>query len=517
MTNPSESGTQPVVLCVDDESAVLRALVRTLEVAGFRVHGAENARAGMGQVKEHSPTVVVSDFQMAGQDGVEFLREVQEHDDAIQRIMLTGHADMSLVEKAINEGGVQHFLTKPWDTEELVATIRTAHERHVLVRENERLLELTREQNERLRTLADDLETMVEERTTQVIRAKRAWEGTFDAIVDPLAVVGTDFKLVRGNRAWAEEAGLDVRDIPGQHYALVFGGTAPEDCPVARSFTSRDSATAEVLSADGTRVYRVWTFFMDTGPSESPLAVCHYKDVTDERSMQRQLVQSEKLAAVGQLAGGVAHEINNPLSAIIAFTQLGLREVDDGTDLHEFMTETEQAAHRCKDIVQNLLTFSRAPQRGEVGPVDLNSVVERAAVLVGHQFHKANCVLDRQESEEPVLVHGNANLLMQVLVNLLTNALGAMEAGGTATVTTAKEAEGRAVLSVSDTGHGIPEAHQQRVFEPFYTTKPEGQGTGLGLALSYGIVADHEGEIELESEVGRGTRFRVVLAALMDG
>lgn len=511
MTASPDFDSTPVVLCVDDESAVLRALTRTLEVAGFTVLGAEDAGAGMDQVREHAPTVVVSDFQMAGPDGIAFLRDVQNHDPAIQRIMLTGHADMALVEKAINEGGVQHFLTKPWDTEELVATIRTAHERHVLVRENERLLNLTREQNERLRVLAEDLESKVEERTAQVIRAKRAWEGTFDAIVDPLAVVGPDLTLVRGNRAWADEAGLDVRAIPGEHYARFFGGEAPEDCPVSRSFTTRASAAAEVLTTDASRVYRVWTFFMDTGPEASPLVVCHYKDVTEEKSMQAQLVQSEKLAAVGQLAGGVAHEINNPLSAIIAFTQLGMREVEDASELHEFMTETEQAALRCKDIVQNLLTFSRAPQRGEVGPVDFNQVVERAAVLVGHQFQKAGCVLKRIESSDPVMVHGNANLLMQVLVNLLTNAVGAMETGGSATVTTAVEPGGFAVLMVEDTGHGIPEDVQQRVFEPFYTTKPEGQGTGLGLALSYGIVADHEGEIELKSEVGKGTRFRVVL------
>ena len=516
MTASSTSESTPVVLCVDDESAVLRALTRTLELAGFTVHGAEDAHAGMKGVRDHAPTVVVSDFQMAGPDGVEFLRDVQAHDPAIQRIMLTGHADMALVEKAINEGGVQHFLTKPWDTEELVATIRTAHERPVLGRANERLLNLTREQNERLRVLAEDLESKVEERTDQVIRAKRAWEGTFDAIVDPLAVVGADLHLVRGNRAWADEAGLDVRTIPGEHYARFFGGEAPADCPVARTFESRASATAEVLTTDASRVYRMWTFFMDTGPDEAPLVVCHYKDVTDEKSMQRQLVQSEKLAAVGQLAGGVAHEINNPLSAIIAFTQLGMREVEDGSELHEFMSETEQAALRCKEIVQNLLTFSRAPQRGEVGPVDLNLVVERAAVLVGHQFQKAGCALIRDESDAPVMVHGNANLLMQVLVNLLANAVGAMDNGGTATVTTRLEAGGTAVLAVEDTGHGIPAEARQRVFEPFYTTKPEGQGTGLGLALSYGIVADHEGEIELESEVGKGTCFRVVLPALAE-
>jgi two-component system NtrC family sensor kinase len=219
------------------------------------------------------------------------------------------------------------------------------------------------------------------------------------------------------------------------------------------------------------------------------------------------------MAAVGQLAGGIAHEINNPLGAILAFAQLGLRDVDPTSETFEFLKEIEEGALRCKDIVQNLLTFSRSSRAEEVSEVDLNSVVDRACVLLGHEFHVGRWQLETRCRTGLPLVRGNRNRLQQVAVNLLTNAKAAMPNGGRVVVATEVDEQGRVVLSVTDEGTGIPEHILPKIFEPFFTTKEEGKGTGLGLAVSYGIVKEHEGAIEVETEEGQGATFRVLLPA----
>ncbi len=504
---------KPVILIVDDEREVRLALRKTLERENYSVVEASDGASAIGQMGDTDPAVVISDYRMAGVDGVFVLKKAKSLVPTAKRIMLTGQADLGTVEHAINEGEVHRFLSKPWDTAQLLEVIRSAVAHRELALENERLLELTKVQNKRLTDLAQGLESKIEERTGLLIRAKRAWEKTFDAIVDPFALIDESLCLVRGNIAWAREVGVDIRSVPGMHYGAPFGlEEEPADCPVRKTFETRQEATAEISNQDESKVFRVWTFYMgeDGGGTQRPRVVCHYKDVTDEVSMQRQLVQSEKLAAVGQLAGGVAHEINNPLSAIIAFTQLGLRDVPETEELHEFLLEVEQAALRCKEIVQNLLTFSRSPQRNEVGRVDLNHVVERAVALTAHEFAKGQVALEAHYQDGIPGVVGNANQLMQVVVNFLTNAKGAIEGVGKVGIFTQSDEETCRVV-VRDTGTGLDEGHLEKIFEPFFTTKEEGKGTGLGLSVSYGIVQEHQGVIEACNRPEGGAEFQMVL------
>ena len=308
MTKPlskSISGGEmsPLVMCVDDEPHVMLALSKLLERSGFRVETAPNGPEGLKKLEGIEPQVVVSDYRMGEMDGVSFLQHVKKQYPGIQRIMLTGYAEMDVVEKAINEGEVHHFLTKPWDNEQLVGLIRSAIDRRTLMAENERLQELTREQNKQLKELAEGLEAKIEERTELVIRAKRAWEETFDSIIDPLSIVGEDYRIFRGNIAWAETAEKDVREIPGESYGLIFGQEGTFDgCPVQETLRSGNKASAEVRSVSGDRVYLLWTFPMANTIADEKRVVCHYKDVTEEKAIERHLMQNEKLAAVGQLA-----------------------------------------------------------------------------------------------------------------------------------------------------------------------------------------------------------------------
>ena len=361
------------------------------------------------------------------------------------------------------------------------------------------------------------LEEKVIERTTLLMRAKRTWEATFDALVDPITIVDDQLNIVRTNVALATTSGVDIRTVSGRHcYDAFLGRSTPcEACPAQTTFKSGEHAEAEVSTHDGEKTFRVWSHPMITNDTEDAgmrQVVCHYKDITEEKDLQAQLLQSEKMAAVGTLAGGVAHEINNPIGAIMAFSQLLMQDAAEGTTLHDFLREIEDSAKRCKKIVASLLNFSR-PSRGERRPVDLSKVVEQSLFLLRTQFRRAPVETNAQFHNEIPLVLGDANQLQQVVMNLIANAWQALEdvGGGTIDIS-AKVSDGEWVdLAVSDTGPGIPERHLDKVFDPFFTTKPEGKGTGLGLSISYGIITDHGGTIEVDSRAGMGTTFTVRL------
>ena len=350
------------------------------------------------------------------------------------------------------------------------------------------------------------------------MRAKRTWEATFDAIVDPLAIVDREFRIVRTNLAHAQSAGKDIRSINGRLcYEVMFDATSPcAGCPVRRTFDTGAAADAEVHHPLGAPIYRAWAFPMRVLPSPAmenevvAQAVCHYRDVTEEHALQQKLLQSEKMACVGTLAGGVAHEINNPLGAILAFTQLARQDVETGSMVAELLDEVESAAQRCKKIVASLLDFSR-PSRGDRRPVSLRLVVDQSLFLCRTQFKTRPVVIETDIPDDLPAVTGDRNQLEQVVMNLITNAYQAMPGKGEIRITARAIAGESVTLTVADTGTGIEDRYLASVFEPFFTTKPEGQGTGLGLSITYSIIADHGGRIDVDSEVGRGTTFVITL------
>lgn len=226
---------------------------------------------------------------------------------------------------------------------------------------------------------------------------------------------------------------------------------------------------------------------------------------------QAQLLQSEKMASVGQLAAGVAHELNNPLGGILIYANLMLEKMPKGTreaeDLQRILKETE----RCRRIIRGLLDFSRQTQI-EAAIADINQILHGTLALLTQQalFHNVQVVSDLDETLPKVFV--DVGQMQQVFLNIILNAVEAMEGKGKLTITSRLDADGQHVLlSISDTGPGIPKEVINKIFEPFFTTKPQGKGTGLGLAIAYGIVQKHKGEITVQSRVNEGTTFTVRL------
>jgi two-component system, NtrC family, sensor kinase len=490
------------LLVVDDDEHVRRALKRVLKRTRCRVLEAADADAGLALLRDERVHVVVSDYRMPGMSGVEFLRVVKERWPRVQRVLLTGQADTAAIEEAVNQSEIFRFIWKPWDDSHLLLTVESAVDQYWVVEDNARLSDLLTQRNAELELANRELDRKLEARSRALTRAADEWRTCFDAIADPLAVLRADGEVVRGNTAFARIAGVDVHRLPG----LRCGGEGFGPLPCAH--THPPHVIARTGSLELVKNDRTW--LVNAFPFTDGGSVVTWKDVTEEREVTRRLLQAEKMAAVGQLAGGVAHEINNPLGGILAFAQLMSQDPRSESDL-ESLRLIQDAAVRAKRIVESLLRFSRRPREDERGPVDLAKVAEDALFLMQAQMKGGRVEVVRDLS--PALATGNANLLQQILVNLLVNALQAIGNQGRVTVTTGAAASGRVQVAVSDTGPGVPPELQGRIFEPFFTTKPEGQGTGLGLSICYRIAEEHGGSIHYEPAPGGGASFVVEIPA----
>ena len=242
------------------------------------------------------------------------------------------------------------------------------------------------------------------------------------------------------------------------------------------------------------------------------------RDMREIIKLKRQLFQTEKMAAVGQLAGGVAHEINNPMSVILGFSQTVARRITDEKDpLFLPLKSIEREAMRCKKLVGDLLTFSRV-SKTDREPVLLTQLIDETLSLIESKCKVKNIELIREISITSSTISANKNQIQQVLVNLCNNAIDAMDNGGTLSVgVSPADKEGYVTMWVKDTGSGIPADIKERIFEPFFTTKEVGKGTGLGLSISYEIVQKHSGKISVDSSQDTGTIFHVKLPVKNEG
>jgi two-component system NtrC family sensor kinase len=379
---------------------------------------------------------------------------------------------------------------------------------------------------------------------------KQEWEATFDAIGDAIAVFDRTGRLLRGNTALARYAGLPVTDMRGMSCddLGLCGGQFPA-CAVGRAAGS--SCSHDEVTRPGDRIFSVTTCpVVDAVDGAAIVQIA--KDVTLEiqtarrmrqmsdelaatngrllatverlKATQAQLLQAEKLSAIGQLVAGVAHELNNPLTSVIGYAQLLQQELREagggdtprplealGQDLRRIAEESERAAK----IVRNLLAFARR-QSAERAEQDISDVMSRVLSLRAYEF-RLNAI-ELETAFEPALppVLGDGGQLQQALLNLLLNAEQAMRARTVRRIRVGARhvPESDAVeLFIADTGHGIPDENLRRIFDPFFTTREVGEGTGLGLSICYGIVRDHGGQIAVESRVGQGTTFKLLLPA----
>jgi len=332
-----------------------------------------------------------------------------------------------------------------------------------------------------------------------------------------LTVLQTTGRVREANDAVREVFGLEPHQVVGRSLTEL---VAESDRPalervLADAFTGTPGrAEVQVVhpdQRDSSR--RVVALAASRLPeADPPSALLVGRDMTHEREMHARLMESDRLAAVGELVAGVAHEVNNPLSSISAFAQLLLRDETLTAQQRESIEIIRAETTRASQVVKDLLAFARRsePQRA---PLDLNAVVTRSLRMRHYQFDETGVRVETELADDLPPVMGDARQLQQVCLNLLTNAVQAMSAGG-GVLRVRSAREGDVVrLDVIDNGPGVATHVRQHIFEPFFTTKKEGEGTGLGLSVSYGIVAAHGGAIELVESGPAGTTFRVTLPA----
>lgn len=345
-------------------------------------------------------------------------------------------------------------------------------------------------------------------------RGKFMWETTFDAITDPVSIISQEYTIERANVALAKVARLDIRKVVGKKCYEVFAGRESpcHGCPAKNAWAKHEAVLNRLESPICNRQYEVHAFPYAADKGDPHSMVMHYRDISESERLQEELVQQEKMAAIGMLAGGIAHEINNPLGGILAFTQLLIRDCKDGNAMRGDLEEIERAAVRCKKIVSDLLDFSRLSKPKDRQQLDVNPLLEKLFPFLKMEFKSWNIDLVTELDTTIPRVIGSANQLQQVFLNLITNACHSMTKGGQLTVRTeAKPDRSQVMVVVKDTGVGIPRENISKIFDPFFTTKEPGKGTGLGLSVSYRIIKDHKGSIVVDSVVGQGTTFTVTL------
>jgi two-component system, NtrC family, sensor kinase len=297
-----------------------------------------------------------------------------------------------------------------------------------------------------------------------------------------------------------------------------------DNCPVGRALRGESCQISfSIVDAGGRKQY----FDVTSTPIADPLggnrALLFIRDVTERRGRELQLLQAEKMSSIGMLAAGVAHEINNPMTSVAGYAEALQRRFRDDPSLvgdrrlaefPKYLDVIVREVYRCKGIIDSLLSFSRKSD-GAFDEVDLNLILCEVVELVRHQERDKHIVLRENLFEPLPRVKGDASALRQVFMNLVLNALQAIEEQGQVTVETAV-ADGQVLARVTDTGSGIAPELIDQIWNPFFTTKAVGKGQGLGLAVTYDIVKKHEGSIEVHSQVGVGTEFTVKLASYRD-
>ena len=294
--------------------------------------------------------------------------------------------------------------------------------------------------------------------------------------------------------------------------------SAPDSCPVEKALAGQNcqwSFTASTEKHDRKQFFEVTATPIEN-PGGGYRALIFLRDVTQKRMQELNVLQAEKMSSIGVLAAGVAHEINNPMNSVAGYAEALQRRLKNCPELREdkrledfgpYLDVIIREVYRCKSIIDNLLSFSRKSD-GSKGEVHLNAIIREVLQLLQHKSRYESILVRETLAESLPVMHGDAGALRQVFLNLLLNAMQAIRDEGTVEVTT-RSVPGWLEARVTDTGSGIPAEMIDQIWNPFFTTKTVGQGSGLGLALVYDIVKHHGGEIAVTSTVGKGTEFIV--------
>ncbi|MCK2055356.1 response regulator [Methylobacterium sp. 37f] len=479
--------SQGTILAVDDEPDILVALEDLFEDTFRVLTTAKPAEALEILAGNPDIAVILSDQRMPGMTGDAMLAEARRFHDA-QAILLTGYADMSAVVAALNQGGITGYATKPWDANLLRNTVRQAFERHQLARE---------------------------------LATERALlRGLLDNAQDAISFKDSAGRFIRLNAYKAESLGSDVSDCMGRTEDDVLGQDGIIQAADAAAITT--GAPSDSLVSEGAVGAERWRHVTRVPIRDAAGGITHLatieRDVTAQKSLEARLRQSDKMQALGTLAGGIAHDFNNLLMAILGSLELVAPKVADQPRVQRLVGNAMQAAQRGASLTKRLLSFSRSR---DLRPraVDVNSLIEGMNDLLAGSLGGLVTIQTTLAPEAPAACVDPDQLELAIL-NLCINARDAMPEGGQIAIGTRNlpvaddpdlDPGDYMMVEIADSGSGIAPEILARVCEPFFTTKAVGQGTGLGLAMVFGLAQQSHGRLRIESELGAGTRVQITL------
>jgi two-component system NtrC family sensor kinase len=364
------------------------------------------------------------------------------------------------------------------------------------------------------------LETRVDQRTEELKRSEEKYRSLVESAEDFIFTADSKGNFQSMNSFTASFFGGRPEQFIGRGLSSLFPEkVAQEQLKLVRLVYGHGKSVRGEFDVDmGEHKFWISANFMPLKNEEGSVnaVLCIARDVTENKNLERQLINTEKLASLGTLAAGVAHEVNNPLGVILGFCDLLLRNTDRNSQAYEDLKTIERQGLHCKEVVEDLLSFAR-PGEGKAEASDINQCIEDIIKVVKHTLEMHSIDLILSLAENLPVVRGDSRQLQQVFLNLINNSIYAMPTGGTLKLRTYLERPTRrVVIQVEDDGMGIKEEHMDHIFEPFFTTKPEGEGTGLGLFVSYGIITKYGGTIDCVSHHNlslkpRGTNFTIRL------
>lgn len=548
-----------LVLVVDDRDDSLQFLTDyILKPNGYRYITAKDGATGLDLAMKQNPALIIMDLKMPKMTGLEVLQALNEVGANIPVILMTFHGSEETAVQAFRLGA-RDYIIKPYETSEMLQAIERALTEVRLRRERDELHEGIMKVNRQLEQRVKELQIIynigksvtalldLEKLLNRIVEAARYITGAEEAsllLIDRKtgdlymrAQQGLGERFARGFRVKSQDtlAGEVVRTgeplvqagdeqtlkvktgylvkslvyVPLKLGSNVIGVLLVDNKVSNRTFTDNDVYLLQALAdyaAIAIHNARLYEAVKDFNQELEQRVQERTRELEQARD---QLVQAEKLAAIGQLAAGVAHEINNPIGVMLGFAQVLLKRTPEDSPMYKPLATIEREGLRCKKIVQNLLDFARH-SKPNLERVNINQVIDDALELIEHRTGNTQVRLIKTYSPNLPDVLADANQMQQVFLNILLNAYQAMPDGGELNVITHQEGE-HVCAVFRDTGPGIPSENLKRIFDPFFTTKEVGKGTGLGLSVSYGIVEQHGGTIEVKSDGKTGATFTVKL------
>ncbi|MDY6823937.1 MAG: response regulator [Thermodesulfobacteriota bacterium] len=505
---------QRVVLVIDDAEFIRHGLRCYLEDLGYLVFEAENGRRGLEVFERERPDIVLVDLRMPEIDGIEVIQRISGSHPDVPLIVISG---TGVIEDAVNalRNGAWDYLTKPVEDLTILKNIL----------ENTLNRAETAKKNRRHQKLLEDevaKRTAELERTySALVESEEKFVKIFQFSPDPILIsLLQTGEILNVNKAFVEFTGYTKNEVIGVALKDIAIWAPLEDRVDIRKALLENGECLNLETTIRSKEGRVLSVIFSARCLDFPdgtHVISIIRDKSEQKELENQLIQAQKMESIGRLAGGIAHDFNNLLIPILGYTEIMLVDIDAHHEYYEFIKDIHNAADKARLLIRQLLTFSRK-QILEIKPVPLGEVIKGFRKILRRTIRE-DITLNIDVADDLHLIEGDSAQIEQILMNLCVNAQDAMPKGGELTISAENGTIDRqfathhpgavpgtyVMLSVADTGCGMDKETQDNVFDPFFTTKEDGKGTGLGLSTVYGIVKQHKGHITLNSIPGTGT------------